>query len=287
MHPAFSVIIFTTITGLGYGIANIVFLNALWGRWNEFNIFLIFISYCFVALGLCASLFHLGHINRAWRALSQWRSSWLSREGILSLLSFIPPFFIIFFANADIFILSLLGLIINFSVIFATAMIYASLKPIQAWHNPLVPILFQLVSLISGYLAIAALTHQYDTRIFWGILLSMAIFSLYWYIIAREPAISTIGSATGLGKLGKVRAMDSPHDGANYLQKEMGFKIMRQHAQSCKLVILGLWFWAIMAVHIHDYGIIIGFFAYFSGVFLSRWLFFAEAKHVVNLYYPS
>ncbi len=40
--------------------------------------------------GLLSSTLHLGNPQRAWRALSQWRSSWLSREGVMAMLTFVP-----------------------------------------------------------------------------------------------------------------------------------------------------------------------------------------------------
>ncbi len=48
------------------------------------------ISLTLIATGLIASLFHLGNPQRAWRALSQWRSSWLSREGVMAIATFVP-----------------------------------------------------------------------------------------------------------------------------------------------------------------------------------------------------
>jgi hypothetical protein len=43
-----------------------------------------------VSLGLLSSTFHLGHPERAWRAFSQWRSSWLSREGVAAVATYLP-----------------------------------------------------------------------------------------------------------------------------------------------------------------------------------------------------
>ena len=43
-----------------------------------------FIAYALAVGGLLASTFHLGHPERAWRAFSQWKTSWLSREGVLA-----------------------------------------------------------------------------------------------------------------------------------------------------------------------------------------------------------
>src|SRR3546814_16561641 len=40
--------------------------------------------------GLLASFWHLGKPLRAWRAFSQWRTSWLSREGVAAVLTYVP-----------------------------------------------------------------------------------------------------------------------------------------------------------------------------------------------------
>ena len=41
-----------------------------------------------VAVGVIASLWHLGKPARVWRAFSQWRSSWMSREGVFAIACF-------------------------------------------------------------------------------------------------------------------------------------------------------------------------------------------------------
>ena len=93
MHPAFSVVFFTTATGAGYG------LLALLGVLGGFQIippdfWLGFVgmglALCLIAAGLLSSTGHLGRPERAWRAFSQWRSSWLSREGVASVATFVP-----------------------------------------------------------------------------------------------------------------------------------------------------------------------------------------------------
>ena len=43
-----------------------------------------------ISAGLLSSAGHLGRPERAWRAFSQWRSSWLSREGVASVATFVP-----------------------------------------------------------------------------------------------------------------------------------------------------------------------------------------------------
>ena len=93
MHPASSVILFTTASGAGYGLLALLGLLGPaglvpQGRW--FGFVGLGVALALVTAGLLASTFHLGHPERAWRAVSQWRSSWLSREGVMALLTYAP-----------------------------------------------------------------------------------------------------------------------------------------------------------------------------------------------------
>src|SRR5262245_44681387 len=89
MHPAVSIIVFTTLSGLGYGLAAMLGLNLLDPGAVATKAGHI-LALALIAAGLLSSTLHLGNPQRAWRALSQWRSSWLSREGVLALLTFAP-----------------------------------------------------------------------------------------------------------------------------------------------------------------------------------------------------
>jgi DMSO reductase anchor subunit len=88
MHPAPSVILFSTLSGLGFGLLAFLGLGipAPTG-WVAFVFFAI--AYLLAVGGLIASTFHLGHPERALKAFSQWRSSWLSREGICAVSALI------------------------------------------------------------------------------------------------------------------------------------------------------------------------------------------------------
>src|SRR5579863_2444027 len=93
MHPSGSVIWFTTLSGAGYGL--LFLLGLLAGtpllpdsRW--FACAALAVGLGLVTAGLVSSTLHLGHPERAWRAFSQWRSSWLSREGVAAVASYAP-----------------------------------------------------------------------------------------------------------------------------------------------------------------------------------------------------
>src|ERR1700761_222784 len=93
MHPALSVIVFTTTSGAGYGLLIWYGLMAAipgapGGR--LLALVMVPLALVLVTAGLLSSTFHLGQPKRAWRAFSQWRTSWLSREGVCSFVTYAP-----------------------------------------------------------------------------------------------------------------------------------------------------------------------------------------------------
>ena len=81
MHPAPSIIAFTTFSGLGFGLLVWLGIDPTPPRgWVGFVFFLI--AYLMAVGGLLSSALHLGHPERALKAFTQWRSSWLSREAV-------------------------------------------------------------------------------------------------------------------------------------------------------------------------------------------------------------
>src|SRR5512141_2103151 len=145
MHPAFSVIFFTAISGCGYGLLFLLGLALtanpqMFGR-NE-ALLLLSTGALFAAAGLTSSLFHLGQPQRAWRALSQWRSSWLSREGVAALLGFVPILALAALlwrgpSGACVQAVGTALAVMAVVTVCCTAKIYTSLKTIRAWHNNL------------------------------------------------------------------------------------------------------------------------------------------------------
>src|SRR6056297_2261123 len=93
MHPAASIIFFTTASGAGYGLLALMGLFGAIGllpadRWLGFVG--LAAALALITAGLLSSTFHLGHPERAWRALSQWKTSWLSREGVMAIIAYLP-----------------------------------------------------------------------------------------------------------------------------------------------------------------------------------------------------
>jgi DMSO reductase anchor subunit len=287
MHPAPSIIIFTVLSGLGFGMLTFLGFNtdAPTG-WTAFWFF--FIAFVLSVGGLLSSTFHLGHPERALKALTQWRSSWLSREGILALAALgvmaLYAAALVFFQR-QFSVLGFLGGGLSLLTIYATSMIYAQMKTVPRWNNWSAPVLFLGYALTGG----ALLTGKV-----WLVLILLPILAVVqivaWFDQDRREAAAetTIATATGLGQIGKVRAFESPHTGDNYLTKEMVFRIGRKHAAVLKVISLFLFAalpLLLLLLPFHHMLAIIAVLAHLAGVVVQRWLFFAEARHAVSTYY--
>src|SRR5690349_24393588 len=140
MHPALSIILFTTASGAGYGLLFLIGLlcgTSLLPESRWFALVSFFICFALISFGLIASTFHLGHPERAWRAVSQWRSSWLSREGLLGLFTNLPgvAFAAAWWFGGPTMVIGLIAALCGLATVASQAMIYATLKPIRQWHN--------------------------------------------------------------------------------------------------------------------------------------------------------
>lgn len=313
MHPARSVIFFTTASGAGYGLMVWLAVLSAMGLLPQdmvFSLAAFGLGFALIVGGLLSSTLHLGHPERAWRALSQWRSSWLSREGLAAILAFIPLglfalTWIFGLAETQIVVaLGVVGAAMGLLTIFTTAMIYASLKTIPVWHNGWTVAGYLLLGPMNGAVLLALLTALFDyaeaaelMRVVALLLLvaGLAVKALYWRHIHAAPPVSTAGSATGLGHLGKVEMSASPHDMDNYLLREMGFRIARKHGTRLRRIAVWLGFLvpllALFVAAWMESGVLAAGLTLLAavacqiGITTERWLFFAEAKHVVTLYY--
>jgi DMSO reductase anchor subunit len=253
-----------------------------------------------IGAGLLSSTLHLGHPERAWRALSQWRSSWLSREGVLAVLAMLTLVgwgWHLFAVGTPPLWMNIAAAALMAVTVYATSMIYASLKTVARWHHPLTPICYLMFAAAGGLLAIlfllAVLGQANGAAFEMVVLLAMAsawgVKLVWWQLAGAEGSGSTLASATGLGSLGTVRSIMPPHTSENYLQHEMGFVVARKHAAQLRLIALGLGGGVPCLLVIIDAASVIGLgialAAHIAGVFVERWLFFAEAKHTVSLYY--
>ncbi len=260
--------------------------------WAEPNLIVIGVSFALIVSGLLSSTLHLGHPERAWRALSQWRTSWLSREGVLSILTFIPMG--LYILTGWMPVIGWIAAAFSFLTVFATAMIYQSLKPIHAWHNHFTVPLYLLFALATGCTLLILFTGGWELRLSAVLLLFLAdtIQLFYWRYLDETTSSSTPESATGLGKFGKVKLFEAPHTESNYLMQEMGYRIGRKHSQKLRNLFLILYGVAVIMIGytLHDGPTIIWNIAamiVLTATLIQRWLFFAEAKHTVALYYGA
>lgn len=308
MHPAYSVILFTTASGAGYGLLallGLVGLNHGPASSFAFGATCVVLALGLITVGLLSSTLHLGRPERAWRAFSQWRSSWLSREGIASVATFGPA---LLFAALWLVVIDAPRLIGIFGVlttamcavtVYCTAKIYATLKTIRAWSQPLTVPVYLAFALATGatlLMAIAAVFGRYQyfqaglAAI--SLVLVLALKWLYWRAIDRAERSHTIEAATGLHRIGKsVRQWEVPHTARNFIMKEMGYVVARKHAEKLRLMVLcglGLSIMAsLLTLASPIIFAIIAAILSFAAAIVERWLFFAEAQHVVSLYYGT
>lgn len=290
MHPAPSVIVFTSLSGLGFGL--LIFLGLGKPEVEGLTAFAFYaLAFGLAVGGLISSTFHLGNPQRALKAFSQWRSSWLSREGVsavasLSVMGLYAALHL--FMDLKLPVLGAIGAFLCFVSVYCTAMIYAQLKTVPRWNQQITPYLFLVFALAGG--AMLAAQFKMVPLLLAGLLLLQV---LYWVLGDQRfgQSGSTIETATGLGHLGKVRLLESPHSGDNYLTKEMVHIIGRKHSIKLRIVaalliaVIPLILWLIMPLGHLSAGLMI--ISHVIGLFVSRWLFFAEAEHVVGLYYDK
>ena len=159
MHPAYSVILFTTASGAGYGmLALLGFVGVNHGQASSaaFGIVSMVLALALVTIGLLASTLHLGLPERAWRAFSQWRSSWLSREGVAAVATYFPALLFglvwsgLVPAPAWIAPLGLLTAALAVVTVYCTGKIYAVLTTIRAWNHALTVPVYIAFSLATG-----------------------------------------------------------------------------------------------------------------------------------------
>jgi sulfite dehydrogenase (quinone) subunit SoeC len=303
MNPAYSVILFTTASGAGYGLLallGLVGFNHGQASSPAFALTTTFIALTLITIGLLASTLHLGHPERAWRALSQWRSSWLSREGVAAVVTY--PIALLFGAcwsgliNAPSLIkpLGLLTLVLCTVTVVCTAMIYRQLRTIRQWNHKLVVPVYLAFALATGSTLLPAIAVFFNRwQIFQAALAAATLIAvvvlkfIYWRSIDNIPRTHTTGEATGLGE--NVRMWELPHTNQNYIQKEMGFVVARKHARRLRqftFALLGLaMLLTVLSALTSPWFAIIAAVPAFAAALTERWLFFAQAEHVVNLYY--
>ena len=288
MHPAKSIILFTTLSGLGFGFLTFLCLGlpavSGWQAVLGFGGGLALAS-----AGLMASAFHLGHPERALKAFTQWRSSWLSREGWLACITLAVAGMnaaLAVFTDIRFAPLGWLGAALCLVTVLATSMIYAQLKTVPRWNHWTTNALFLLLALCGGALLSGLVWIAFVLVTATGLLQAFA-----WKIgdARLQTSGTTLATATGLGGSGDVRAFESPHTGSSYLTHEMVHVIARRHSRKLRLAAFLLSFVVplilLPVASAYHHAVWAAIFAHVAGVFTLRWLFFAEAEHVVGFYY--
>jgi DMSO reductase anchor subunit len=310
MNPASSIVLFTTASGAGYGVLFWLGLLRPFGLAPQapgFGLVALVLALLLVTIGLLSSLAHLGRPERAWRALSQWRSSWLSREGVAALLTYVPA--VLFGAalwfdwRVEAHLLGLLAAAGAVATTWCTGMIYGSLKTVRQWQHRLVPWGYLLFGAFCGAALLAAVAA------FWGgarwpallaAVLGGAAIGLkraYWEAIdaPRQAGSPSIESATGLGRIGRTRPLDPPHTEQNWLLREMGFRVARAHRAKLRRIALAGFALAtaLLVLALAVPGPLAAALTLpaaamaLAAMLVERWLMFAEATHTVTLYYTG
>ncbi|SEA92328.1 DMSO reductase anchor subunit [Thiothrix caldifontis] len=324
MHPAFSVIFLTTLIGAGQGL----FLALYTGQvYNTFGVVgdampqqALYIAGTVIvtvlmALGLFASFFHLGRPERAWRAATMWRTSWLAREvivlpafagtafiwGALHYLGIDPVIFTT--GTVEVKLTLLVGLVagvLAFLLYVCTGMIYAAVKFIQEWATPLTIVNYTLLGLASGFSLAAALSAHYcstlvDAYALWALVFTLVGFVSRMFALRRNGRLkrkSTACTAIGV-RHPKITQISQGAMGGSFNTREFFHHKSPQFLQTVKVFFLIAVF--IVPVTL----VVIGWSNQFAVVLLAaaliqyvgllaeRWFFFAQANHPQNLYYQA
>ncbi|SHG83552.1 dimethyl sulfoxide reductase anchor subunit family protein [Cognatishimia maritima] len=288
MHPAASVIVFTTLSGAGFGMLAWLGIDSTPSTgWGAFGYY--FVAFALAVGGLLSSTFHLGHPERAMKAFTQWRTSWLSREGVCAVLALtvmgLYAAGLIFLGEA-LSILGWIGAILSLGTVYTTSMIYAQLATIPRWNTPLTSLLYLTFAIAGGALLTGKVT------IALVLLVAASFVQVIWWKkgdTAFADRGTNLGTATGLGDRGEVRSLAHPHTSPNYLMREFIYTVGRKHVQKLRVISLTLMA-AVPVVLLALFGAnhfiaLIAVLSHIAGVATSRWLFFAEAEHTVGIYY--
>ena len=290
MNPAPSVIIFSVLSGMGFGLlaclgAGVVapegwLAFAWWG-----------LGYGLAIVGLMAATFHLGNPKNAVKAFSQWRTSWLSREAWASVAALVilsPVALSDWLGLGWPRAVGLLGAALAVFTVFTTAMIYTQIRAVPRWHHWLTPVMFATFALTGG----AILSGQHVAGAILSVALALVLVAV-WQVGDGQFARAgiTLGQATGLDRIGSTAVFELPHTGGNYLTREMIHVVGRKHARKLRMlaVLLAGVLPAILLVSFrHGWPpIALAAASHLVGAFAARWLFCAEAEHVVGLYYGA
>lgn len=309
MHPAFSVIFFTVSSGAGFGLFALLYLADALKFGGGLSLQQVFvagaIALVMIIAGLLSSVGHLANPKNAWRAFSRWRTSWLSREGVFAMAFFPFAFGYVGLSFLDLGLeglrltLGAVAMLLAWITVFSTSMIYACLKTIRQWNTPLVPANYLALGHFTGalILMLVAGTGAADLTPYFYLVLAFLVAAavlkaLYYFWIGSPVAGSTINTATGFTRA-QVKLFDAGHTHGTFLTQEFGFQVARRFALALRIFVFLAGF-AIPMAWLVSAGATVGLTAGVAltavailGILAERWLFFAEARHVVNLYHGA
>ncbi len=311
MHPWFSVFFLTTLIGAGQGLflglyaAEIAALLRVAPPQQGSSFFVLgsLLALVLTGLGTIASLFHLGHPERAWRALAMWRTSWLSREGIA-----LPAFMAAVFAYGlghqlgwrATPAIGAVAAVLCLSLFVCTGMIYACIKFLQEWASPLTIANYMVLGCASGFTLASAfaaftahgLVADYAAAAIAFTLLGLATRSASLLRNSRIKHKSTLQSATGIHHPRIVQTSQG-FMGGSYNTREFFHGRSRTMLRSIKWVFLALAFGVpllLLGVGLRNGSALwlsLAFVVQYTGLIAERWFFFAQANHPQNLYYQA
>lgn len=311
MHPGFSVIFLTTLIGAGQGLflglyaadlARALQLVQL-PAGNGFFVGGALLSLAFTAMGAVASLFHLGHPERAWRAMAMWRTSWLSREGI-AMLSFMGTVFLYgvahWFAWRATLAIGAVAALCCVSLFVCTGMIYACIKFLQEWASPLTVVNYFVLGCASGFTLASVYAAASDNPLV-GPFIAAALAFTALGLLTRSASLmrnarikhkSTLQSATGIHHPRIVQKTQG-FMGGSYNTREFFHGRSIAFLRSVKWIFLVMAFAVpllLLAVALRtDSGLVLAlaFVVQYAGLIAERWFFFAQSNHPQNLYYQA
>ena len=323
MHPAFSVIFLTTLLGIAQGLFTALITAQVYTlvelvpveESHKFYAVGTLIVIIFVALALFASFFHLGRPERAWRTVSQWKTSWLSRE-VIALPSFGAVAFIYgviqwFGLDMEVFklgqysislslLVGLWGVVLSFALFICTGMIYTCIRFLQEWSTPLTVINFILLGLASGFTVVtvyAVYTAPGLVNMFGGWAIFFTVIGALTRIssLIRNSRIkpkSTPTSAIGV-RHSKIKQTAQGAMGGSYNTREYFHGKSKTFLSVVKWSFLALAF--LLPVALLSAGlvtkvaviVVAAAVIQYVGLLLERWFFFAQANHPQNIYYQA
>ncbi len=308
MNPALSVVFFTTIAGAAQGLVVTLALAMLGGTVLSIGFVsaALIVAEVMLVAGLAASFGHLGRPGRAWRAALMWRTSWLSRE-VIVLPAFIGVVALWWLALELGWPASLqrwlpiVALLLAALLWYCTAMIYACLRFIEEWAQPLTLVNFVLIGLASGLLLASALAavggEAQLLRVSgpWALVATLVAWATRTMALRHNDALrhkSTLQSATGIQSR-KLVQKSMGMTGGSFNTREFfhGRTLAVVKRVRITFIVLGFALPALLALWGVASGAtlawVLALLVHAPGLIAERWFFFAQARHPQNLYYQA